>query len=584
MKKGITLSVLSVVILIMVIFATAVTTTGSMALNNSKKIKFASELALVQEKVNEYTNNKEGKYPISNKVELDLSKVTTNSITQFDGEVKNGTSITLYEIDFSLLGKIELIYGTKEDEDSTDIYAVSKETGKVYYIKGVKVSKITYYTLTDELKENIGYTENVTSNAKDGIIFEPITTEWTNQNIDSQVKVPNSSDYTDVTIYILQNGEKVKTLNISESTTDYNIYNINNITGNYDVQVEYYKYSNYSKQNFNVTNFDNVSPVIDVKETKDMVNDNDGINQTYINLEVTDNLSEIKFTKYEMENIAHENAKKYFTSNGLNVYNNTIVISGSIQYVTIYVEDMAGNYTVQTVNITTINDYTKNGLVLHYDGINNTGNGHDNSATVWKDLSSSGNDATLNTDNSFDNNSCVFQKTNNSGISITNPLKYGVNSGFTIECIAKSNTVDISDLENNNLRDWFWEIKNDDSNFMQFVRSSFGVYNMNVLLDNSKYFYDSIAQNGIVISQLVVNNSKITHYYDGNLTSEKSSTNEILNTLLSINSIDLGYAHWNNNSILNLNGNIYSFRVYNRALTEEEIKQNYRVDKIRFGI
>ena len=31
-------------------------------------------------------------------------------------------------------------------------------------------------------------------------------------------------------------------------------------------------------------------------------------------------------------------------------------------------------------------------------------------------------------------------------------------------------------------------------------------------------------------------------------------------------------------------GTIYCIRIYNRALTEEEIKQNYEIDKQRYGI
>ena len=33
-----------------------------------------------------------------------------------------------------------------------------------------------------------------------------------------------------------------------------------------------------------------------------------------------------------------------------------------------------------------------------------------------------------------------------------------------------------------------------------------------------------------------------------------------------------------------LKGKIYSIRVYNRALTQDEINHNYMVDKVRFGI
>ena len=41
-------------------------------------------------------------------------------------------------------------------------------------------------------------------------------------------------------------------------------------------------------------------------------------------------------------------------------------------------------------------DYAQSGLVLHFDGINNTGAGHDDAATTWKDLTGYGSDAFAN--------------------------------------------------------------------------------------------------------------------------------------------------------------------------------------------
>ena len=116
----------------------------------------------VQEIVNEYKKNTE-EYPINNSVSIDLSNVKDSSKFQFDKETKKGQTITLYEIDFSLLEKTDLINGNKKNNDQTDIYAVSEKTGIVYYLKGVKVSNLTYYTLTDDLKEIIGYDMSETS-------------------------------------------------------------------------------------------------------------------------------------------------------------------------------------------------------------------------------------------------------------------------------------------------------------------------------------------------------------------------------------------------------------------------------------
>lgn len=591
MKKGITLAVLSVVILIMVIFTTAVATTGSMALNNSKKLKFAAEIALVQEMVDEYVSEQNGEYPVRASFEVNLSNVTTNSITQFDNEPKNSNSITLYEIDFSLMGKADLVYGTKKHGDAKDVYAVSQETGIVYYIKGVKVSKITYYTLTNDLKELIGYTENTNGITKDGIVFNTSNNAWTNQGISSTIKIPTTSGFTDITVYLQKNDGTATTVAVAETTNGYDVYQINAVAENYSVLVEYLKDSKYTSQTFSVTNYDNVAPTITVKETKDMVNDNSGVNQTYISLDIIDELSGIKVAKYETENIAHENAKQYFTNNGLSVSNNTIIVPGEVQYVTVYVEDKAGNYTTRLVEVVTTNDYSRNGLVMHYDGINNTGNGHDSSARTWTDLSVRGNDVSLNTDNSFDSNSCVFKKEAYSGLSPVNPLKLGVNGGFTIECIAKSNTTETTDVHySDTLYDWFWNLRDEDGKkYLEYIRMYTGTYTMMGANDGSEFIRDNSSGNRIVVSQFVISNDKILNYYDGTLTTSKDSSNNLLNTILSINGLDIGYARWysvtnNYSSAIGLNGNIYSFRVYNRALTEEEILRNYKVDKIRYGL
>ena len=44
--------------------------------------------------------------------------------------------------------------------------------------------------------------------------------------------------------------------------------------------------------------------------------------------------------------------------------------------------------------------YVTDGLILYYDAVNNTGNGHSNTETTWKDLSGNGNDLVLS---NFDN-------------------------------------------------------------------------------------------------------------------------------------------------------------------------------------
>ncbi len=57
------------------------------------------------------------------------------------------------------------------------------------------------------------------------------------------------------------------------------------------------------------------------------------------------------------------------------------------------------------------NEYIKNGLMVAYDGINNTGNGHNDTATVWKDLSGNGNDGTLKGEPTWQNDCLKFNGT-----------------------------------------------------------------------------------------------------------------------------------------------------------------------------
>ena len=71
----------------------------------------------------------------------------------------------------------------------------------------------------------------------------------------------------------------------------------------------------------------------------------------------------------------------------------------------------------------------------------------------------------------------------------------------------------------------------------------------------------------------------ITSYLNGEkLFSNPLITNHIKKTS---DSIFVGEAYGHNSL---LKGNIYSTRVYNRALTPEEIAHNYAIEKERFGI
>ena len=76
---------------------------------------------------------------------------------------------------------------------------------------------------------------------------------------------------------------------------------------------------------------------------------------------------------------------------------------------------------------------------------------------------------------------------------------------------------------------------------------------------------------------------EISLFENGNKTSEniqgtikKTSGNTIM-ALATSPSENIAYSEF-------FNGTIYSVRIYNRALTDEEVMQNYKIDKMLYGV
>lgn len=350
MKKGISLIVLFIVVLVIIILATTLTVTGINVYNNSKITRFATEMAYVKEALDAYRTQNNGMYPIKDAVVLDISQVSSKAKVQFQDENITDNKVTLYEIDFSLLGVNELSYGNKKEGDKTDMYVVSMDTSNVYYAKGYKVNNNTYYTLTDELKEAIGYNINENAINKDGIIFKPSTTEWTNKNVEVEVLVPKV--YTSVTITVKKGNQATKTINSGVTKEDYVIYSVNGVQGNYDIEVKYQKEGSVKEQLYQVTNVDNVAPTLEIVSQSKMVNEDKNDKKTVIEIKVTDDLSQIAFTKYEDDNIPENIAKQYFSGNGKTVNDDMLIeVEENKSIVTVYVQDKAGNSAYKQVHI-----------------------------------------------------------------------------------------------------------------------------------------------------------------------------------------------------------------------------------------
>ena len=169
-KKGISVIAFIIIIGVMLILISTVTVSLDSVVTNSRKRQFAKEIFEIQTMVDSYKKHNND-YPYiktaeGNKI-IELEKNNKNE-DQLASEDIIDNKVELYVINLQKIGVNELSRGYNKDNDETDVYAFSNKTGKVYYVKGYKVRKNKYYSLTDELKNLIGI--NTSKLSSSGII------------------------------------------------------------------------------------------------------------------------------------------------------------------------------------------------------------------------------------------------------------------------------------------------------------------------------------------------------------------------------------------------------------------------------
>ena len=217
MKKGFSLVTLLVTIFVIIILTSTVVISANSIYNSNKKVKFASEISYIKELVNSYMVNNNGNLPSNSEVITSIRDISTDEMqSQFqDEDISNENTIVLNKIDMSMINPGTLQYGNGTEEKSDDIYCISKKTGRIYYARGCKIGSKTYYTLTDELKKAIKYTES--NNINDGIIFCDGNLESGIKEID--VKIPES--YLDIEITSSDASFEYSLVNSSYSVTNF---------------------------------------------------------------------------------------------------------------------------------------------------------------------------------------------------------------------------------------------------------------------------------------------------------------------------------------------------------------------------
>lgn len=151
-KNGISFIVLAITIVVMIILASTIIVSYSGILEDTLKKDFANEIYSIQKLVEQYKflNNE---YPILEEYILDINQIEEKYRFEFEKEILNDGKINLYVIDLGKCDVQNVKRGNTKIKD--DIYVVSKETGQVYYMAGVKIGNMKYYTLIDDLKNEI---------------------------------------------------------------------------------------------------------------------------------------------------------------------------------------------------------------------------------------------------------------------------------------------------------------------------------------------------------------------------------------------------------------------------------------------
>ena len=574
MKKGVSLIALLVTISVIIILTSVITVTGTSIYNNNKKVKFASELSYVQELVDTYKKNNNGNYPASKLINVDISNVLqTDNSNQFNNElITEDNHIFLYKIDFSYLNTNRLIY-QNNDSDSQDIYCVSSTTGKVYYIKGLKIGRNIYFTLTDELKKIINYVEE--NNVNDGILF--IYNDEYNNNGNIDIKIPLS--YTDISVISTDGNFN----SIVENEKEYVVYKTTSAI-NSVITVRYRKNVNSEiKQiKYTVNNLDKEAPNFDISEIQTLINSDTGKEEKYIKIEnLKDTLSGIKKIKYANLKIHSGIAEKYFVNSGIDLNDNIIKINENINFITVYVEDNAGNFSIKTVKIkdNAYTDYIQSDLILCLDGIENTRKGHNEKTTIWEDLSGKEKDCNLinfsyDEESGWGKNGLIFDG-NDDGVYLDNKLKDLFKEDFSIEFLLscdEQNTRDVlmgnySVSQNINFENYYNSFR------LYWNGGEINYIGTNVLFEKDILKYICITldkEKGIL---KIYENGKL---FDTITNSKLSSYNyDYINAYIGRD---------NRTGTTSFKGIINSVRIYTKQLIQEEIEHNYKIDKIRFEI
>jgi hypothetical protein len=197
-----------------------------------------------------------------------------------------------------------------------------------------------------------------------------------------------------------------------------------------------------------------------------------------------------------------------------------------------------------------INDYVHDSMLLWLDGVENTRNGHDASATKWEDLSGNARDYTYHA------SSVIADKYCQPNGGMTTSVNLEITEGCTIEVVVRIQANGVSQMIT---------AQGGQSRFTTWVGSG------------GNFVFGAGGASKYCVPPKAINTFNSSHYVNGapaEFTASSGSWSNVYRTRL------FAYSSNTNRPCVS---DIYALRVYSRELTAAEVRHNFEIDKLRFG-
>jgi Concanavalin A-like lectin/glucanases superfamily len=235
-------------------------------------------------------------------------------------------------------------------------------------------------------------------------------------------------------------------------------------------------------------------------------------------------------------------------------------------------------------------DIVEDGLVLHLDA--GSKRSYPGTGTTWTDLSGQGNVGTFVNNTVFNSANLGSVSFDGSGdyVDIPNNSSFSFGTGdFTVEAWvyiagnsplsndSQRNATIATNLNGSSRSGWLFYIGGDSSTtgisfaFQNRINSSqYNGFGAGVAIEQNRW-HNLIASRQGTLTKL---------FFNGELV---ASGTLLYQNITSANPLTIGQMNWSGYSY-DLNGRVSNLKIYNRALTENEVKQNYNALRGRYSI